>query len=253
MWCDRFRYYEPELTHVVSSDLYGKVLAEMMGVEWFPVDPDRITVPISGTKIRNDTESNWLYVVPEAKYDWAYKVAIVGAESTGKSTLVKSIQDLVDSQIVPEYGRTLSEAKNNKLIIDDFHQIVKVQRQMMIQAAQIWPIVISDTEAIITHLYAPVYLSEVDAARFNGYKDIDYAAQDVNLYIVMAPTTDWVDDGTRVMGKQTDRENFHQQLVTYLTLKGANLVVIDDNDWYHRTRLALNAILENKRIFQNKR
>ncbi len=49
-------------THFYSSEPYGKYVASYLKIEDRQVDKNRVNVPISGTKIRNDLElnKNWL-------------------------------------------------------------------------------------------------------------------------------------------------------------------------------------------------
>jgi HTH-type transcriptional repressor of NAD biosynthesis genes len=123
-WIKEFNRAEPEATHIVSSDFYGQKMADLMGLEWLPVDPLRETVDISGIEIRNDPERNFEYISDVAKPYFTTKVAIVGPESTGKSTMTRRLAQVFDAAQVHEYGRTLSEAKSNDLTYGDFIQIM---------------------------------------------------------------------------------------------------------------------------------
>ena len=243
-WADYFLGLDPHATHYVSSDVYGKAIAKLMGVEWFPVDPDRETVPISGTKIRSDLIKYWNYVVPEARYDWAFKVAILGPESTGKSTMVKTLgKQIPGSAIVPEYGRTLSEVKDNKLTLDDFFAIIKVQQAMIEQAAQLSPMVITDTEVLTTALFGSTYLTFHDNEILQISIMLDFLQQDIDYFVVLAPTVFWCDDGSRVMGDQEDRDTFFTKIREFLNQTKSEYMSVYQSDWYDRQEIAYSGIM----------
>lgn len=250
-WAIRLSDIAPAATHFVSSDLYGKPISELMGIKWLPIDPNRECVPISGTKIRNDIDKNWKFIVPEARYDWALKVAIVGAESTGKSTLVKCMADR-GMGTCPEYGRTLSEIRQNNLDARDFSNIFVIQREMIKQATQLSSIVVTDTEAIITSLYVDKYIPEHNSD-FKSIGETIAKMQKIDLYIVLAPTVPWVDDGTRVMPDQVEREKFHDCICEKLESIGANYIVIDFDNWYDRYHEALAYIQSCNRALNNQK
>jgi nicotinamide riboside kinase len=57
------------------------------------------------------------------------KVVFVGAESTGKSTLVEHLAREYDSVFVPEIGRFVWEEKNGVLGVDDYVDIAEMHRR----------------------------------------------------------------------------------------------------------------------------
>jgi len=56
-------------------------------------------------------------------------VVFVGAESTGKSTLVEYLAREYDTVFVPEIGRFVWEEKNGVLDVDDYVDIAEMHRQ----------------------------------------------------------------------------------------------------------------------------
>jgi len=238
-WAHEFQKHARGLTHIVTSDFYGQAMATLMNVEWLPVDPQREMVDISATKIRNDPMRYFNYISDVAKPYFVKKVAIVGPESTGKSTLVKDLALAIAlSAKVTEYGRTLSESKRNDLTEDDFMNITQGQ-QVLIDIAVANTksmVVISDTEAYTTYLFTKKYLGYfVESIRSQATE------QEIDLYIVLAPTVSWVDDGTRVMGDDEERRQFFDKMIELLEEDGKNYVVIDDVSFSDRTDSAFNA------------
>jgi HTH-type transcriptional repressor of NAD biosynthesis genes len=238
-WANEFSKMATDATHIVSSDKYGQVIADRMNLKWLPVDPDRENVEISATKIRKNPTKYFKYISDVAKPYYVKKVAIVGPESTGKSTLVKSLGKFLKGSVVHEYGRTISEAKKNDLDLSDFMDITYGQQALIDIAVRnaTTPLVITDTEAFTTYLFSKVYLGELKK------EILDVAAdQEIDLYVVLSPNVNWVDDGTRVLGKQAEREQFFEDIVSLLEHKGANYVVVDADDFVYRHTQAATAI-----------
>lgn len=243
-WADQFVQIDRNVTHLVTSDMYGKVLAERMGLEWFAIDPLRENVEISATKIRNDPVKHFNFISDAAKPYYAKTVAIVGPESVGKSTMTKYLAKLFNGSAVNEFGRTLSVAKAHDLDTVDFIDIADGQAKLIEIATRnaTSPFVFTDTEAYTTYLFSDIYLNYLDDRILNVARD-----QDIDLYIVLAPTVDWVDDGERVVSKQEGRQKFFDDLIEHLKADGKNYVVIDDPNFDKREERAANAVLNLKR------
>lgn len=94
---------------VFGSEPYLYTWAEAMGVEAVMVDTRRTLVPVSGTEIRNDPMANWSYIAEEFRPFYLKRVLVVGAESTGKTTLCKKLAQTYSTRFVPEYGRVFVE------------------------------------------------------------------------------------------------------------------------------------------------
>ena len=227
-WKNEFARMVPHATHFISSDMYGKTMAELLGIKWLPVDPKREMVKISGTMIRKDPISHFGMISNAAKSHYARKIAIVGPESSGKSTMIKQ---LAYGETVNEYGRIISEVKGNNLTKDDFLDIMNGQQALIDIAVKNskMPIVLIDTEAYTTYLFSKIYLGEYmpEILEFGHEQDIDH-------YIVLSPNVDWVDDGTRVLGDQQKREQFFEELVKILQKQKKSFNVVDSSDFSER-------------------
>ena len=104
--------------YLFASDAYGLKLAEILGARYLPVDPRRELVPISGTAIREDPMRHWDYLLPEARPYFARRVAIIGPESSGKSTLTARLAAHYGTRYVSEYGRTYLDAMGLEIHTD---------------------------------------------------------------------------------------------------------------------------------------
>ena len=239
-WKNEFSKLAPDATHFISSDRYGKTMAELLGISWMPVDPDREMVNISATRIRDNMFENFKYLSDVAKPSFVKKVAIVGPESTGKSTLSKHLANILNCGYANEYGRTLSESLGNDMSIQDFIDIMKAQSALIDIAVKNTnvPLIISDTEAFTTYAFGKKYLGESIVEIYN-----EAVEQKFDLYVILAPTVDWVDDGTRVMPDQKERERFFDRIVHFCKLHNKRHVIIDETDFAFRTHRAKYEIM----------
>jgi len=118
---------------VFSSEDYGDRYAELMGAKHVAVDKARQSVPISGTAVRNDPYANWDFIEPPVRGWFAKRVCVLGAESTGTTTLARTLADQLLPQRVEEYGREYSEVKLAKNDFDwrteEFNATAEIQSQ----------------------------------------------------------------------------------------------------------------------------
>ncbi len=97
------------VSHFFTSELSYRSVADALGSTFVPVDPSRAAIPISGTAIRANLMDNFRYLVPSTRPWFVRRVAIVGAESTGKSTLCARLKEQFGALVVPEWTRVLVE------------------------------------------------------------------------------------------------------------------------------------------------
>jgi HTH-type transcriptional repressor of NAD biosynthesis genes len=239
-WSYIFKKYAPDATHFVSSDMYGKEAAKRLNIKWLPVDIQRETYSISGTMIRKNPLAFISYMVPEAQADFRKVIAIIGPESTGKSTLVKNMATQWDCVGVHEYGRTITIANDNNFSDDDFFLITKGQDVLIELAKKNGhnEFVFTDTEAYVTYLYGKLYRNQ----DFTAIREFA-REQNIDHYIVMAPTVPWVDDGLRVQPDQEGRVQFYDDLILLLKEDGKSYSEVFDNDYDSRSK-AVETILD---------
>jgi NadR type nicotinamide-nucleotide adenylyltransferase len=101
--------YVPEV--VFTSEDYGYPYAAFMGSRHVQVDKARRVVPVSGTAVRANPLKCWDYLEPCVRAFYARRVCLVGAESTGKTTLAAALAAHYRTNWVAEYGREYSEKK----------------------------------------------------------------------------------------------------------------------------------------------
>ena len=97
---------EPDV--VFTSERYGHAWAKAMGCDHVLVDRRRRTVPISSTRIRRDPLGNLEYLRGGARGHYVKRVCLLGAESTGKTTLARALADHYGTVWNPEFGHMYS-------------------------------------------------------------------------------------------------------------------------------------------------
>ncbi|WP_243866649.1 AAA family ATPase [Actinophytocola oryzae] len=96
---------------VFSSEAYGAELASRLGAKHVAVDPDRTVVAVSGTAVRADMPAHWGYLAPATRAGLCARVVVVGAESTGTTTLSRALAAHYGTEWVAEEGRRHTEDK----------------------------------------------------------------------------------------------------------------------------------------------
>ncbi|GAA3996471.1 nicotinamide-nucleotide adenylyltransferase [Deinococcus rubellus] len=121
---------------VVTSEAYGPLLAERLNIAHLPFDPERRQTPISGTAIRADIHASRHFLNPLVYAHFVERVALVGAESTGKSTLTAVLAGDFGTHFVREYGREVYEREDGKLTPEHFLEIALSHRALEDEAAR---------------------------------------------------------------------------------------------------------------------
>ncbi|MEW2330341.1 AAA family ATPase [Micromonospora chersina] len=158
---------------VFSSEAYGEELARRFDAVAVCVDPDRRAVPVSGTAVRADPAAHWRRLGPPVRAWLVRRVVVVGAESTGTTTMAEALAAHYGTAWVPEYGRELTERKLAGLRgvrpdatvfdvtwdRDDFLAVVREQQAAEDAAARVsGPLLFCDTDARATAIWEERYL-----------------------------------------------------------------------------------------------
>jgi NadR type nicotinamide-nucleotide adenylyltransferase len=148
---------------VFTSEDYGDRYAALMGSKHFLVDRQRARVRISGTVIRKDPFANWDYLESPVRGWFAKRVCVLGAESTGTTTLAKALAEHLETPWVQEYGRDYSEekltAKDPTWRSEEFVTIAEEQTRREDSAArEANRVLICDTNAFATVLWHRRYM-----------------------------------------------------------------------------------------------
>lgn len=218
----------PNLTHIYSSERYGKIWAQKLNVKYRNVDIDRRTFPISGTKCRNNIFENWDMLNEKTQKDIGLKICFVGAESTGKSTISKRIAEELNLPWVREYGREYCDKLIEKDGLDDyeltprdFRRIAEKQSELIRIPSKVK---ILDTDIVSTAMWynlmigdSNVYIEKIASYSLNTI----YVLIDHNCI-------EWEDDGTR---KHKERREWQQKwTIDFLNECGKEYVLFNDVD-----------------------
>jgi len=180
-----------------TSEHYGETYAAHLGCEHVMVDLERSTVPVSGTTLRNDPFTNWPHISPPVRSWFAKRIVILGAESTGTTTLAMDLAAHFQKNWVPEYGRELSEAKlrngETKWASDEFLHVAEEQtRREDLAARTCNRILICDTNALATRLWHRRYMG------FDDYRLASFSENiRADLYLLTGDEIPFVQDGLR--------------------------------------------------------
>ncbi|MCX5745562.1 MAG: AAA family ATPase, partial [Proteobacteria bacterium] len=155
----------------------GDELARRLGARHVLVDLTRAAHRVSGTAVRADPVAHWDALAPCVRGHLAWRVVLVGAESTGKTTVAAAIAErlrarggaFADAAWVPEVGREVTaqklaargpDAGMHELAwdTDDFVDIARAQAERERATARTGaPVVVCDTDAFATGIWHERY------------------------------------------------------------------------------------------------
>jgi HTH-type transcriptional repressor of NAD biosynthesis genes len=123
------------------------------------------------------------------------RVCLLGAESTGKSTLAETLAAAYDSVCVPEYGRAYTELGRPSTApwtSVEFAHIARIQCWLEdFLAGLARNVLFCDTDAFTTAVFHEAYLGEPA----HGFDDL--MARRYDLYVVCGLDVPWQHDGLR--------------------------------------------------------
>lgn len=196
IWTDVITRYAGRVDVVFTSEDYGDELARCLGANHVCVDRGRRTVPVSGTAIRAEPHRHWEYVPRVVRSHLALRVAIVGTESTGKTTLAQRLAERFETVWVPEFGREYCADRDARLLGEsDFEAIAWGQAMAEDgHVARSNGVLICDTE-----LHTTCTWSELIIGRCPPWIRTAAAARRYDLILFLGHDSPWVNDGTRVL------------------------------------------------------
>lgn len=206
--------------------------------------------PVSGTLIRKNPIKFWSKIAKPFRPYFSTNILITGTASEGKSTLTRDIATYFGIPYSEEYGRTYMDLYGKTdvdLTINDFQEFLIEQRRdtkSKIESPGNNGIVISDTDNLVTLMYARAYtddsnidLSEKDYEMLYSFaKNLKRGITWDKIYL-LPPKNKFVDDGTRYMVQSTmeERTNNYNNLVKLLK----------DFGWWDKVEILNGSYLEN--------
>jgi len=263
----------PPVSAVVSSELYGRELADRLRADHIAVDVGRTVVPVSASEIRADLYGAWDMLIPPAQAALATRVVVLGAESTGTTTIAGLLAAHYRSRggpwkrvpCVGEYGRDYTIIKWDAACAagrpepslediswdsSDFDIVGPEQTRRENEAARSAraPLVVCDTDAFATSVWERRYLGNAARDR-QAWASSELPLHDVYL-LTSHEGVPWHDDGLRE-GDLEVRAAMTGWFAAALTGAGHSWVLLTGSQ-EDRLRLAVRSVdlaLEDKASF----
>lgn len=213
---------------VFTSERYGDDYARFLGARHVCVDLDRTTFPVSGTVVRENARKYWNYLEPCVRAFYALRVCVVGAESTGTTTLTKALAEHYNTAWVPEYGRSYTErlhgAGVNTFVYhwrtDEFVHIARQQQKEEDRLArEANRILFCDTDALATAIWHQRYVGT-----WSEQVDKIASSRRYDLYLLTNCEIPFEQDGVR--DGQHIRQWMTQRFTEELTKRGLRWVLV---------------------------
>lgn len=212
------------ITHFFSGEWYGEHVSAALGAIDVRVDETRGPDSVSGTKLRADPFAHRTCVDPIVYRDLVRWVVLLGAESTGKSTLAEALARKLNTVFVPEFGRDFWVQHRNadgRLSPEQLVELAQEHRRREEAAAlEANRMLVVDTDARTTRQYARWY--------HDGRvpPELDRLANDaVSRYALTVLCSDdipYSDDGTRAGPER--RKIAQHEILAELKQSGADWI-----------------------------
>lgn len=189
---------------------------------------------ISGSQIRQAPFKYWEYIPTEVKPFFVRTVAILGGESSGKSTLVNKLANIFNTTSAWEYGRdyVFSHLGGDEMALQysDYDKIALGHAQYIDFAVKYAnKVAFIDTDFVTTQAFClryegkehPFVQALIDEYRFD-------------LVILLENNTPWVADGLRSLGSDKERRRFQTLLIEMLDKNNIEYVKVDPPDYDER-------------------
>lgn len=131
-------------------------------------------------------------------------ICFYGPESTGKSTLVRQLAQLYNTEYVPEVAREL--ITSNDFSREDIIRIGYAQTERVFKKLKLANrFLFCDTDLITTQIYCRHYLGAVPDVLFDLERQVTY-----DHYFLFDVDVAWVADGMRDLGTEAERQAMFQ-------------------------------------------
>lgn len=173
------------------------------------------------------------------------KVLIIGAESTGKSTLTERLSQYytdkgLDVGMILEFAREwiddILDGDMNRLEFEHITHFGKTQMSLVKLAVSLkeHDVIFSDTDAIVSSVFQNIYYGKIDEELLEIANNENW-----DLILFTQPDVPWIDDGQRDLGDRREEVNniFKHELekrsFKYVEVKG---------NWEERFNIATEAV-----------
>ena len=220
-----------------TSEEYGDQLARVLGCKHISVDEDRKRFSISGTSVRENPYANWELLPSPVRAYYAKRVGIVGAESTGKTTLAEGLAKRLNTVWVPEFA--VEYLKNGNVDVTSVEVIEAIARGQVKsedeKARKANRVLICDTDLMTTVIYSNYFLKTCPEWIVRESYERKY-----DLFLLTNIDIPWV--GNKWRDAPHLREHFHDWFRRELELRHRPYVVISGSSIEERLDHAMSAI-----------
>lgn len=225
---------------VFTSEEYGNRLASELNAKHVCVDPERKTVPVSGSEIRKAPYKNRQYLPEIVRPYFAKKIVITGPESTGKTTLTTRLARHFGTSGAHEYAREYFDKLGRFVEPGDFEHIYDGQTALEAKIRnECEGVFFCDTDLLVTKVYAYYYAGFCPDRVLNHVKNHppDYS-------ICLDIDTEWVADWQRTA--PGERQEFKQKFIDELNDYNRNFTLISGSyeERFERAVQVVQRVLE---------
>jgi HTH-type transcriptional repressor of NAD biosynthesis genes len=226
---------------VATNEPYGPGFAAALGAQHIFTDERRGVHQFSATDVRNSLADNWLHLHPITRAGMHRRVVVLGAESTGTSTLARDLASALEAPLTGEAGRTVSwelfaragDMKTVQWTDTVFWSIV--EQQIRLEHDAIWtrisqaalfvegvgPWLVCDTDTLATVAWWERYLTTSSSAL------LEFARTRLaDLYILTSPEGIDFDDTDPTRDGRAIRVTMHHRFRSLLSEVGAQFIEI---------------------------
>ena len=230
----------PEKTVLFVADNHPLAQSGIQEQLQMPVVTTSLQPEFDSYAIARNPVAHWSALHPQARGDYTKTVAIVGGESSGKTTLVHKLANYYGASFALEMGRlyvgTDLGGSEIGLQYSDYGPIALNHAQAIREAAAraTAPVTIVDTDFVTTQAFCEEYEGRRHpfvAACIDEFR-LDHT-------IMLDNNTPWVDDGMRSLGTPEARGRFEQRLVDIFARHDIKPYMVDQPDYDARYQQAL--------------
>lgn len=188
------------------------------------------SIDISATKILTDPYKYWDYICPSFYGYFRKVILIIGASSTGKTTLSKNLAKEFKANWVQEVGRTYTEGWRHTIesLINSRDYMAFIDGQLDSNETALWDkkdkskYLFIDTDGLVTRTYLKLGLEEMDSKYREALitlseLSVNWTKNNVDLILVTPYNTEFVMDGSRDGHLDKFRKDYFNLLMEQVT------------------------------------
>jgi HTH-type transcriptional repressor of NAD biosynthesis genes len=149
-----------EMSSFYSSEFYGEHMSCALNAENRLVDTGRKRFPVSATLIRSNPFKFRQYLSHRVYRDLISNIVFLGAPSTGKTTLARSLAQMHQTVWMPEHGRDYWERNqvdrrlSPEQLVELAEEHLEQENEILLEADRY---LFTDTNAMTTYIFAQYY------------------------------------------------------------------------------------------------